>query len=67
MAELRSEGRAYRTAAIGVVTAAVVIGTAPLYIDTYTTSILVRAFFLAALAMTVDVLWGYTGILTFGQ
>jgi branched-chain amino acid transport system permease protein len=67
LAELRNERRAYRTAAIGVVTATVVIGTAPLYIDTYTTSILVRAFFLAALAMTVDVLWGYTGILTFGQ
>jgi branched-chain amino acid transport system permease protein len=58
---------AYRTAVIGAVTALVVIATAPLYIDTYTTSILVRAFFLAALTMTVDVLWGYTGILTFGQ
>jgi branched-chain amino acid transport system permease protein len=59
--------RVYRTAAIGAVTALVVIGTAPLYLDTYTTSILVRAFFLGALTMTVDVLWGYTGILTFGQ
>ncbi len=28
---------------------------------------LVRAFFYAAVALTVDILWGYTGILTFGQ
>ncbi len=67
MAEHGRTNAAYRTAAIGALTAAVVIGTAPLYIDTYMTSILVRAFFLAALTMTVDVLWGYTGILTFGQ
>jgi branched-chain amino acid transport system permease protein len=44
-----------------------VIATAPFYLDTYTVNILIRAFFLAALTMTVDVLWGYTGILTFGQ
>ena len=28
---------------------------------------LIRAFLYAAVALTVDVLWGYTGILTFGQ
>lgn len=67
MAEPRGEYSAYRTAAIGAVTALVVIATAPLYMDAYTTSVLARAFFLAALTMTVDVLWGYTGILTFGQ
>lgn len=59
--------RVRRTALIGVVVAAVVIATAPFQLDTYTKNILIRAFFLAALAMTVDVLWGYTGILTFGQ
>lgn len=31
------------------------------------TNIMIRALFLAAVVMTVDVLWGYTGILTFGQ
>lgn len=28
---------------------------------------LIRAFLYAAVALTVDILWGYTGILTFGQ
>ena len=28
---------------------------------------LIRAFLYAAVALTVDVLWGYTGVLTFGQ
>ncbi len=66
-APARPARRALRTVAIGAAVAAAVIATAPFYIDTYTTNILIRAFFLAALAMTVDVLWGYTGILTFGQ
>ena len=40
---------------------------APWFLDTYTANILVRALFFAMLALTVDVLWGYTGYLTFGQ
>ncbi|MEM9762772.1 MAG: branched-chain amino acid ABC transporter ATP-binding protein/permease [Pseudomonadota bacterium] len=52
---------------IGTIVAAVVVATAPFHLDIYTKNVLIRAFFLAALAMTVDVLWGYTGILTFGQ
>ncbi len=52
---------------IAAAVALVVIATAPLYLDTYATNILIRALFLAALAMTVDLLWGYTGVLTFGQ
>ncbi|MEM9221889.1 MAG: branched-chain amino acid ABC transporter ATP-binding protein/permease [Pseudomonadota bacterium] len=36
-------------------------------LDIYTSNILIRAFCLAALVMTVDILWGFTGILTFGQ
>lgn len=59
--------RVRRTVLIGVLVAAVVVATAPLQADTYTKNILIRAFFLATLAMTVDVLWGYTGVLTFGQ
>ncbi|MEM6548314.1 MAG: branched-chain amino acid ABC transporter ATP-binding protein/permease [Pseudomonadota bacterium] len=59
--------RHWRTAAIGAATALAVIAVAPFYLDTYTVNIMIRALFLAALAMTVDVLWGYTGILTFGQ
>ena len=62
-----SRRRPLRTALIGAFVALAVIAAGPFVLDTYTTNILIRAFFLAALAMTVDVLWGYTGILTFGQ
>ena len=47
--------------------ALLLIGAAPFFLDTYTVNILIRALLLAALALTVDILWGYTGILTFGQ
>jgi len=40
---------------------------APLLLDTYTTNILIRAFFVAIAAITVDIVWGYCGTLTFGQ
>ena len=39
----------------------------PWVLDTYTVNILVRAFFVALAALTVDVLWGVSGTLTFGQ
>jgi len=50
-----------------VMGAALLVATGPLILDTYSVSILVRAFLYALAALTVDVLWGYTGILTFGQ
>jgi ABC-type branched-subunit amino acid transport system ATPase component/ABC-type branched-subunit amino acid transport system permease subunit len=49
----------------GLAIAAAVAG--PYLLDSYTTNILVRSFLYAATALTVDILWGYTGILTFGQ
>ena len=39
----------------------------PEVLPTYLVNNLIRAFLYAAVAITVDVLWGYTGILTFGQ
>jgi branched-chain amino acid transport system permease protein len=36
-------------------------------VDIYILNILTRALLLAVLAVTVDLLWGYTGILTFGH
>ncbi|WP_349628147.1 branched-chain amino acid ABC transporter ATP-binding protein/permease [Bradyrhizobium lablabi] len=39
----------------------------PYVLDSYTVNILVRSFLYAATALTVDILWGYAGILTFGQ
>lgn len=55
-----------RFAAVLALAVAVVVA-APLALDTYTVNILVRAFFIAAVAVTVDVCWGYGGHLTFGQ
>lgn len=43
------------------------IALAPLVLDTYMVNILIRAFFVAIAAITVDIVWGYCGTLTFGQ
>jgi branched-chain amino acid transport system permease protein len=47
--------------------AAIVVAAAPSFLGTYLVNMLIRALLLAALALTVDILWGYAGILTFGQ
>lgn len=39
----------------------------PWLFDTYLLNILIKAFFFSIVAITVDVLWGHTGYLTFGQ
>lgn len=39
----------------------------PWLFDSFLLNILIKAFFFAIVAITVDVLWGYTGYLTFGQ
>ncbi|WP_223479608.1 ABC transporter permease subunit [Oricola indica] len=44
-----------------------VVAIAPFFLDIYLTSILIRTLFLAAVVMTVDIIWGWVGILTFGQ
>jgi branched-chain amino acid transport system permease protein len=43
------------------------VAAGPLVLDTYSVSILIRSFLYGAIAITVDILWGYTGILSFGQ
>jgi branched-chain amino acid transport system permease protein len=43
------------------------IAVGPYGLPTYMVNSLIRAFLYAAVALTVDILWGYTGILTFGQ
>jgi branched-chain amino acid transport system permease protein len=50
---------------VGLCIAAIIAG--PYLLDAYTVNILVRSFLYAATALTVDILWGYAGILTFGQ
>src|SRR5438105_3835613 len=44
-----------------------VVVVAPSLLDTYLVNILIRAFFVAIAAITVDIMWGYCGTLTFGQ
>jgi branched-chain amino acid transport system permease protein len=56
-----------RTLAVFGAVAAVVIVVGPYVLPTYMVNSLIRAFLYAAVALTVDILWGYTGILTFGQ
>jgi branched-chain amino acid transport system permease protein len=53
-------------AILGVIALALV-AVAPLLIDEYSVNILVRSFLYGCIAVTVDILWGFTGILTFGQ
>jgi branched-chain amino acid transport system permease protein len=47
--------------------AALIVAGGPLILDTYSVNILIRGFLYALVALTVDILWGYTGILTFAQ
>jgi urea transport system permease protein/urea transport system ATP-binding protein len=52
----------------GVTTLLVIILLAsPVLLGDYAQQILSQAFFFAIAAVTVDLLWGYTGVLTFGQ
>ncbi|WP_374641436.1 ATP-binding cassette domain-containing protein [Tabrizicola sp.] len=47
--------------------AAVLVLAGPLVLDRFTMNVLTRSMIYAILALTVDLLWGFTGILTFGQ
>ncbi len=47
--------------------AAALVWMAPGVLDTFSVNVLTRSALYAALAVTVDLLWGFTGILTFGQ
>ena len=49
----------------GIALLLVIVG--PYVLPTYLVNNLIRAFLYATVALTVDILWGYTGILTFGQ
>ncbi|WP_433696302.1 ABC transporter permease subunit [Paraburkholderia phenoliruptrix] len=53
-------------AAIGVL-GVLLIAAGPFVFGTYLLNVLIQAFFFSIVAVTVDILWGYTGYLTFGQ
>jgi branched-chain amino acid transport system permease protein len=55
------------TLAVLTLSMAGVVVLAPSLLDTYLVNILIRAFFVAIAAITVDIMWGYCGTLTFGQ
>jgi len=50
-----------------VLAAAAAVLAAPWVLDTYSVNVLTRSLLLAVAAVTVDLLWGYTGILSFAQ
>jgi branched-chain amino acid transport system permease protein len=56
-----------RTLAAVLGALAILIAAGPFVLDTYLVNTLIRAFHYALVALTVDILWGYAGILTFGQ
>lgn len=47
--------------------AVLLLALGPFLFGTYLLNVLIQAFFFSIVAVTVDVLWGYTGYLTFGQ
>jgi branched-chain amino acid transport system permease protein len=53
--------------AAGAVAGALIVWFAPLVLGTFAVNVLTRSMLYATLAVTVDLLWGFTGILTFGQ
>lgn len=56
-----------RALAVGSLAALALVVAGPFVLPDFMVNNLIRAFLYAAVALTVDVLWGYTGVLTFGQ
>jgi branched-chain amino acid transport system permease protein len=56
-----------RGIAVAGLIAVVLIVLGPAVLDEYSVNILIRSFLYGSIAVTVDILWGFTGILTFGQ
>lgn len=59
--------RSRSIAASVAVAALVIVFVAPLVLDPYSVTILIRSLLYGSIAVSLDVLWGYTGILSFGQ
>ena len=52
---------------IAVAAALVAVLVAPVVLDLYSTTILIRSLLYGCIAVSLDILWGYAGILSFGQ
>jgi branched-chain amino acid transport system permease protein len=59
--------RAWRNMLMLAALALVVVMAGPTVLDEYSISILIRSFLYGSIAVTVDILWGFTGVLSFGQ
>jgi branched-chain amino acid transport system permease protein len=68
-ARLPSEraGRLWRNLTLLCLLGVALLMAGPQLLDEYSVSILIRSFLYGAVAVTVDILWGFTGILSFGQ
>ena len=67
-ARAKTRPRSYgRWVLICVAAALVLVAIGPYLLSDFLVNNLIRGFLYAAVALTVDILWGYTGILTFGQ
>jgi branched-chain amino acid transport system permease protein len=64
---VRVAASAWRAPAAAAFGGALIIWVAPLVLGTFAVNVLTRSMLYATLALTVDLLWGFTGILTFGQ
>ena len=62
-----TRSRAARPLTFVLAVGAIVLAAGPWLFDDYLLNVLVKAFFFAIAAVTVDLLWGYMGHLTFGQ
>lgn len=60
-------GLEVKRAAALCLAAFLLVGIGPFVLGQYSVDILIRSFLFGAIAVSLDVLWGYTGILSFGQ
>ena len=63
----RRPSKPYIGAIVAACAVLLLVLAAPSLLDRYATSILVRSLLYGCIAVTVDILWGYAGILSFGQ
>ena len=52
---------------LSAVAALIVVLVAPVFLDPYSVTILIRSLLYGSIAVSLDILWGYAGILSFGQ
>ncbi|TAM90211.1 MAG: branched-chain amino acid ABC transporter ATP-binding protein/permease [Candidimonas sp.] len=63
----RTDRRFYARVVLLAVVALLLVLTGHLYLSVYTETVFIRAFLFSVAALTVGLLWGYTGILSFSQ